>query len=128
MYSIEKGGVAATTTVKKQSFDVYYWQLSQLDKLPNGLSYKITFTFMYKSLKDAFSGKAEPKKDGEFSIRLYAANNGRSRHFDEEHLRIVNDLYEELIWSDWNVDPEMDCLQDDAKDPNELEIWRLPVP
>ena len=82
---------------------------------------------MYSSIEDAFSGYSMPKKDGEFSIRLFGENNGYSRKFREQDLKIVDDLFEELLWSDWNVDPEMDCLIDPERDPEEAEVWRLPI-
>ena len=123
-----KSGFKSSAPTKKQSLDVYYWQLSHSETLPIGLTYKITFTFMYHSIEAAFSDNSLPSKDGEFSIRLYAENKGHSRKFNEEHLKLVNDLYEDLIWSDWNVDPEMDCLNDPLRDPEELEVWRRPVP
>ena len=113
--------------LKKQSMDVYYWQSSFRSSLSTGLEYKLTFTFMYSSIDDAFNGHSKPRKDGEFSFRLFAKDNGHSREFAKEDLKIVDDLFEELLWSDWNVDPDMECLLDPERDPGEVEVWRLPI-
>ena len=107
--------------------DAYYWQLSYRGTLKSGLDYKITFTFMYKTLEDAFTDGAMPKKDGEFSFRLFGADNGFSRHFRKQDLDVVNKLFEKLLWSDWNVDPEMECLLDDENQAPGGEVWMLPI-
>jgi hypothetical protein len=89
------------------------------------LHYKITFTFSFPSLEEAIDPNGYgSKKDGEFSFRLFAEHLGYSRKFDEAHLKIVNDFYEKLIWSEYNIDPEMDCLKGPTRDPAELEVWR----
>ena len=120
-------GLKVPDIAKKQSMDVYYWQASYRSSLPTGLQYKLTFTFMYKSIEDAFEGKGNPKKDGEFSFRLFSKNDGHSREFAKEDLKIVDDLFEDLLWSEWNVDPDMECLLDPERDPDEAEVWRRPI-
>lgn len=90
--------------------NVYYWQLSSTGILENGLKYKSTFTIMYRNLEAALRDGAPPIKDGEWSIRLWSGLEGLAPEFVEEHKRIVDDLYEELIFSEWNSDKEMDCM------------------
>jgi len=111
--------------LKLQGFNVFTWQLSSLATLPNGLHYKLTFTFTFKTLEEAINPETSVmKKDGELSLRLYADNLGWSRTFNPEHLEFVNDLYEKMIWSDWNIDPDMGCLEEGLQ---EEEVWRQPI-
>ena len=97
--------------LKKQGFDVFYWQISHSATNGEGLHYKTTITFFFKDIADAFDDKTLSNKDGEFSFRLYADNRGYSREFNPHHEQIVEDMYEKLIWSKWNVDPETDCRE-----------------
>ena len=76
-----------TPQTKRQSLDAYYWQSSYRGHVTSGLEYKITFTIMYSSIEDAFTDGSKPKKDGEFSFRLFGRDNGFSRDFRERDLK-----------------------------------------
>ena len=90
--------------------NVYYWQLSDIGTLENGLRWKSTFTFMYDSLEEALSDNTRPSKDGEWSFRLYGALEGYGPDFVPQHKEFVDTFFEKLALSKWNSDEEIDCL------------------
>eukprot|EP01095_Lingulamoeba_sp_RSL-Kostka_P017497 TRINITY_DN9111_c0_g1_i1.p2 TRINITY_DN9111_c0_g1~~TRINITY_DN9111_c0_g1_i1.p2 ORF type:complete len:169 (+),score=46.29 TRINITY_DN9111_c0_g1_i1:797-1303(+) len=96
--------------LQSTNMNVFYWQASAMHVLPCGLKFKSTFTFMYKTIEDAFSGEVMAKKDGEWSFRLYAGLEGYSHKFVQQHLETVDDFFYKLALSEWNSDVEIDCL------------------
>lgn len=53
----------------------------------------------------------------------YAGLEGFSPEYVPEHLDMVNDLFEEVLFSEWNVDKEMDCMY--GEDGERLPFHRL---
>lgn len=98
------------TALEKSGMDVYYWQLSDIKTLPNGLRYKSTFTFMYRNLEEALSDTVLAKKDGEWSFRLYGGFDGFSLDFVPIHKTVVDQMFTTLALSKWNSDKEIQCL------------------
>eukprot|EP01096_Ripella_sp_DP13-Kostka_P017647 TRINITY_DN9109_c0_g1_i1.p1 TRINITY_DN9109_c0_g1~~TRINITY_DN9109_c0_g1_i1.p1 ORF type:complete len:363 (-),score=143.95 TRINITY_DN9109_c0_g1_i1:3-1061(-) len=101
---------ADSVPLEISGMNVYYWQLSDIGTLPNGLRWKSTFTFMYKDLEAALSDNTRPSKDGEWSFRLYGAFEGYGPDFVPEHKEFSDKFFEKLALSKWNSDEEIDCL------------------
>jgi len=54
----------------------WWWQLSQHGKMADGTKWKSAFTLKYPSKDSAIGGVEEPLPRGEWSVRIYASNNG----------------------------------------------------
>lgn len=73
----------------------WWWQLSQHGRFSDGTKWKSAFTLRYDSLEEAKVGY-DPKQRGEWSLRIYASDEGRGP-WNEPLVDEINKLYFRLV-------------------------------
>ena len=93
-----------TVKMRKPEF---WWQFSNHGFLIDGTKWKSAFTLKYSSYDDAVHGITEPLPRGEWSIRIYATDEGRGA-WDYEIVDLFDHFYLDML-GEFGSDNEWPC-------------------